>query len=122
MKFKDLDIALKICHPIIKEEDTPIYQVSESTSDDEYAKIEELDGLVRDTHFVVNHEDDLYNYDSYMVLPFTKHSRRGQFYYFLAHKKTLELSVFASKPDGSGGLVMLPDELIDLIKKGDIVA
>ena len=41
-------------------------------------------------------------------------SRRGQHYYFLVSSKMV-LTVFASKPDGSGGELEMPETAIDFI-------
>ena len=40
-------------------------------------------------------------------------SRRGQFYYLIVCKTTLE--VFASQPDGSGGSLAFPQKAVDAI-------
>ena len=43
------------------------------------------------------------------------HSRRGQFYYLLVDEATRAIDIYASKPDGSGTSIRLPDVLIRLI-------
>jgi len=42
------------------------------------------------------------------------HSRRGQFYYVLCSYEG-EFSLFASRPDGAGGVVKFPDIIIQLV-------
>ena len=47
------------------------------------------------------------------------HSRRGQFYYLICDLKS-NIRIFASKPDGSGGTVLAPDILSEMIADGII--
>lgn len=42
------------------------------------------------------------------------HSRRGQFYYLLVNEKTRVLFIYATEPDGNGGIIQSPDVLIKM--------
>lgn len=44
------------------------------------------------------------------------HSRRGQHYYLLIGFSSRIINIFASKPDGDGTYIGLPDVLFQLIK------
>jgi hypothetical protein len=46
------------------------------------------------------------------------HARRGQFYYLLASEKPRSIIIYASEPDGGGGIVNCPDVLIRLVEDG----
>ncbi len=48
------------------------------------------------------------------------HSRRGQFYYILIDSVSRVLCLYASKPDGDGGIVKMPDVLLTLALDGVI--
>ena len=47
------------------------------------------------------------------------HSRRGQ-YYYLTTNINQEINVYASRPDGSGTDISLPDVLFEMMKDGVI--
>lgn len=65
--------------------------------DDEYKQLNNLD-----------YESVLYYEEGYIFN--IGHSRRGQFYYIIIHN-TKDISLIASKPDGSGGAVPYPTVL-----------
>ena len=44
------------------------------------------------------------------------HSRRGQFYYILIDKKSREISIYSTKPDGDGGQLYL-DSVYGILSK-----
>lgn len=46
------------------------------------------------------------------------HSRRGQYYYLLVKESDRIVYVFATEPDGSGGIVYCPNVLKKLIIEG----
>lgn len=46
------------------------------------------------------------------------HARRGQFYYLLASESTRNIIIYASEPDGAGGMIGCPDILINLVIGG----
>jgi len=48
------------------------------------------------------------------------HARRGQFYYLLVDENTRIIDIYASKPDGSGTSIGLPDILVTLISNNII--
>ena len=52
-----------------------------------------------------DYSDD-YEFDNKMIYEIG-HSRRGQFYFILVDKTSLEISVYATEPDGSGTDVVL---------------
>jgi len=62
----------------------------------------------------VSVEDDYLAYE-------IAHARRGQFYYLLCNIETLEISVLATTPDGSGCEVLMPDILIQWFSLGYLV-
>jgi len=64
--------------------------------------------------------EDLEYYDTYLVL-LINFSRRGQSYWLLAGKDSLLISVIATKPDGDGCEVLLPNVLLEMIQNGDII-
>ena len=49
------------------------------------------------------------------------HSRRGQFYYLLVKEATRKIIIYATEPDGSGGVIGCPDVLVKLINDGIII-
>ena len=59
-------------------------------------------------------ENEEYTISSYDYKFEIGHARRGQFYYLLVDKKTRDIIIHATEPDGSGGSVMCPDVLIKL--------
>lgn len=62
--------------------------------------------------------DDDYVIQSYDYQYPIGHSRRGQFYFLLVKESTGLIFVYASEPDGSGGVVECPDVLIKMMKDG----
>lgn len=46
------------------------------------------------------------------------HSRRGQFYYLLVSIENRTINIYASDPDGSGGVITAPDVLIKMSVDG----
>jgi hypothetical protein len=125
MKIKNIETAKKYgFYPIFHEENLPsnVAEWDNDFTDEEitaYCNLHLEDDKIKKEHIVVSYRDELYYYDSYLILNIG-HSRRGQNYYIFCHKETLELSVFASKPDGSGGNCDLPDILIKMILCGDV--
>ena len=49
------------------------------------------------------------------------HARRGQCYYILINAQTRVVFIYASEPDGSGGVIQLPDLLVTMINDGVLV-
>lgn len=45
-------------------------------------------------------------------------SRRGQYYVLLVREDTMRIMVYATKPDGSGSEVPIPDVLIKMVLDG----
>ena len=83
-------------------------------------------GVLLDYGFVeVDKEEDEDDESPYMVDYDYKfeigHSRRGQFYYLLVKESTRKIIIYATKPDGSGGVIGCPDVLVKLISDGVIV-
>jgi hypothetical protein len=126
MKIKNLQVARKygFC-PIFHEENLPsnVTEWNNDFTDEEivaYSNLHLEDDKIKKQNIVVSDRDELYWFDDYLILNIG-HSRRGQYYYIFCHKKTLELYVYASKPDGSGGVCNLPDILVQMILTGDVV-
>jgi len=63
--------------------------------------------------------DDFEYYDNFLFL-FINFSRRGQSYWLMAGKDTLNILIVATKPDGDGSFVELPNVLLEMIKNGDV--
>lgn len=121
MKVKDLETALKYFIPIRTENDSPLIGFNwDKATDNEVDMILEEEKQFKKLNYVVDENDSLYYYTDYLVLSIG-HSRRGQWYYILCHKDSLELSVLATKPDGDGGMISLPDTLYTMIQAGDII-
>jgi len=83
----------------------------------EYLKIE---NNIKKNSIVVEMYSDLSAYDDHLAYEIG-HSRKGQHYYILCNKDTLQLSILATNPDGCGSDIALPDILIEMIKNEDIV-
>ena len=66
--------------------------------------------------YTTDFSDD-YEFDNKMFYQIG-HSRRGQFYYILVDKTSLEISVYATRPDGSGTSIGVGSILFDLIQAG----
>jgi len=64
----------------------------------------------------INHED--FEYWHWMKI--IDYSRQGQFYCYLAHKINRRLHLYATTPNGSGGVVEMDDTLIQLKEAGAI--
>lgn len=79
---------------------------------------EKLDDVYKE-NYNVDDSDNLYFLNGYIYT--LGHSRRGQFYYLLC-SFIGDFSIYASKPDGSGGALNLSDPIfLNLIKDGIIV-
>lgn len=48
------------------------------------------------------------------------HSRRGQSYYLFVGDGSLGISILGSEPDGAGGMIGLPNKIIELFENGII--
>ena len=125
MKFKDLETAKKYLSPIFQEDKLPskITQWSENFTDEEHDNFINLwkeDERIKKECFVVSEYSDLYYYDKYLAYRID-HARRGQCYYLLCDVNTLDISIIATTPDGSGSDVLLPNVLITWILNGDVV-
>lgn len=123
MKFKDLETALEYFKPIVKESDSPMSKTDWKNDDIDMIELEKKeDEFFKNNYIVLSiDDDDLYFFANDFLVYEIGHSRRGQHYYIICEKSTLELSVIASKPDGDGGAIAIPDILIDLIKNGEII-
>lgn len=73
-------------------------------------------GFFSNFEYDTDYSDD-YEFDNKMIYEIG-HSRRGQFYFILVDKSTLVLSVYATKPDGSGSSVFMSPVIFDLIQAG----
>jgi len=127
MKFKNLEIAKEFFSPIFKEEKLPskLFKFSTNYTQeevDEYNNIWKKDEEIKETHFIVSYEQDLYWYADNSLVREISYARRGQIYYLLCNIETLEISVLATKPDGSGCEVLMPDILIEWFLKGYLVS
>jgi len=126
MKIKNLEVAKKYGFlPIFQEDKLPskVFQFSNDYTQEEvdyYNKIWEKDDEIKKENIVVSEYSDLYYFDDYLAYNIG-HSRRGQYYYILCEKDTLELSIIATSPDGSGSNCNLPDILVEMILNGDVV-
>lgn len=125
MKFKDLETAKKYFWQIFQEDKLPskITKWNENFTDAEHEKFVNLweeDERIKSECLVVSDDSELYYYENYLAYA-VGHSRRCQWYYLLCHTKTLEVSIFATSPDGSGSDVSLPKELITWIINGDVM-
>ncbi len=73
---------------------------------------------LEDYGFTVPTEDDfpedIYIQDAKYIYE-CGHARRGQWFYILAHENK-HLSIYSTEPDGSGGKVLLPNVLIEMVK------
>ena len=125
MKAKDLTTALKYFRPIISERNLPskVTEWRNDFTDEEvnaFCELPNKDKEIRATHYVAEECDVLEYYDDFLAWGLG-HARRGQHYYLLCHKDSLLISVLASKPDGDGCSIELPNELINAILAGDII-
>ncbi len=121
MKVKNLETALKYFIPIRTENDSPLIGFDwNKATDNEVAMIIEQEKQFQKLNYIAGNDDSLYYFTDYLVFE-VGHSRRGQFYYILCHQNSLELSVLATEPDGSGGMINLPDVLFTMIKNGDVI-
>jgi len=46
------------------------------------------------------------------------HSRRGQYYFLLLSEKSRTINIYASEPDGNGGIITAPNILIKMSLDG----
>ena len=125
MKAKDLQSALKYFTPILHEKNLPskVTEWRNDFNESEFIDFMELpkkDEEAKKGAIIVADGDALEYYDDFFAWGLG-HARRGQHYYLLCHKETLEISVMASEPDGSGSAIEMPNELIDAILAGDII-
>jgi len=63
-------------------------------------------------------QDDMFDYYEYALN--VGHARRGQSYYILIDKNRI-VHIWASKPDGDGSSIQMPDALVKLINDGVFV-
>jgi len=122
MKFKSLEIAKDFFSPIFDGNKLPLEEWSKTNLTNEDAeRIIAKEKEINQTHIVVSEGNDLHYYaDDYLAREIS-HARRGQFYYLLCNVETLEISVLATKPDGSGCEVLMPDILIQWFSLGYLV-
>ncbi len=126
MKIKNLEVAKKYGFvTIFKEENLPTNVVKwrDDFNNEELERFINLhteDDVIRKETIVVSDRSDLYYYDDCLAYNMG-HSRRGQFYYILCDKETLDLTILATSPDGSGCDCDLPDVLVEMILNGDVV-
>ena len=121
MKIKNIETALKYFIPIVTEGNLPTYGFAwDNATNEEIDMVLAQERQFRKLNYVVDEDDSLFYYTNYLVLSIG-HSRRGQFYYILCHKESLELNVVATKPDGDGGMIGLPDVLFTMIQAGDVI-
>ena len=125
MRFKDLETAKKHLIPIFSEEKLPSKTTfwAKNLSEEEIDRllnIEKEDDIIRNECYVVSEYSELSSYEDYLACKIG-HSRRGQYYYILCNIKNLELSIIATKPDGEGADVQLPDCLLNWIINGDVI-
>ena len=125
MKFKDLETAKKYFLPIFQEDKLPskLTQWSENFTEKEHNNFINLwkeDEKIKKKCLVVSDDSELYYFENFLVYEIG-HSRRGQFYFLLCEIETLEISVLATKPEGSGSKVLMPNQMINWIKDGEII-
>lgn len=63
----------------------------------------------------IEEQNDEYTLSSFDYKFEIGHARRGQFYYLLVNESTRNIMIYASEPDGMGGIIGCPDILIKLI-------
>lgn len=73
-------------------------------------------GFFSDFEYETDYSED-YEFENQMIYEMG-YSRRGQFYYILVDKSSLIISVYATKPDGSGSNVAMSSVIFDLIQAG----
>lgn len=73
-------------------------------------------GFFSNFEYETDYSED-YEFENQMIYEMG-HSRRGQFYFILVDKSTLVLSIYATKPDGSGSNIAMSDVIFDLIQAG----
>ncbi len=123
MKIKNLKAAREYgFRPVFHEKNLPsnVTEWNNDLTDEEITNLLLEEDKIKKENIVVSDRDELYYFDDYLILNIG-HSRRGQYYYIFCHKETLELYVYASKPDGSGGVCDLPDILVQMILNGDVI-
>ena len=122
MKFKDLETAKRLFFPIFNEDKLPLEDwLKPNLTDEEAKKIIEKEEEIKKTHILVSDENDLSYYaDGYLAYEIA-HARRGQYYYLLCNIENLDISVLATKPDGTGCIALMPDILIEWFSKGYLV-
>lgn len=107
---------------LFKEENLPS-KITEWRNDftdeeiDEFSNLYLKDEEYRQKYFVISDSHTLYYYENVLVYNIG-HSRRGQFYYLILDKTSLQLSILASKADGEGSSISLPDVILKLYKNG----
>jgi hypothetical protein len=122
MKFKSLESAKEFFSPIFDGNELPLKDWSKpNLTNEEAEKIIAKEKEINQTHIVVSEDNDLHFYDDDYLAYEISHARRGQFYYLLCNIKTLEISVLATTPDGSGCEVLMPDILIKWFSLGYLV-
>ena len=127
MKIKSLQKAFEYgFKSIIKREDLPYnkWEWSDNITDqecDEFHKAEELSKKIEQENIIVNsYYNELYFYDNCLALNLG-HSRRGQCYYILCDKQTLELSIFATNADGDSSSIDFPKVIYEMIINQDVI-
>lgn len=125
MKAKDIKTLKKYGFlELITEENLPS-KITKWRDDFTDAEIDSFSNLwikdddIKRDNLVVSDSHVLYWHEGILVYH-VGHSRRGQHYYLLADKATLEISIIASKGDGDGSSVLLPNILVTMIKNGDL--
>ena len=125
MKIKDLETAKKYGFKLLISESDLINEAAAWRDDftpeelEEFKKISEKNKKLMQENIVVPEYSCLSGFEGDYGVDIG-HSRRGQHYYILCNPDTLVLSVFATKPDGSGSNRVLPDWLFEMIKNGDV--
>lgn len=125
MKAKDLETAKKYFQPIFKEEKLPSKTATwrADFTENEWAEYSTLwmkDDMVKQNNIVVNDNSALYYFEGFLALSIG-HSRRGQHYYILCEIETLNVYIFATNPDGGGGIIDFPEIIYKMIANGELI-
>jgi hypothetical protein len=108
--------------PTILEKDLPTNTFTEwnTANTEQINELLKLEAEITNNNIVMCYDHPLEYYSDCLFYE-CDYSRRGQQYYIIYRIDSNKFEILATKPDGEGGSVELPDILLELIKNGIIV-